>query len=194
MDTYSARTFRIVVCAFGLLVINANKSHAESLIRIRTESKYLQAVLSEAGSRSATFRALALKIDASNVITYVMCEHFSSRLLAGRTALGHTNDQARYVRVQVDCMLPRITLIAILGHELQHVAEIAAARDVVDSRSFARLFQTIGYLTCHSWSSPEKYETDGALEAGERVREEYLHRWPLGARVVANVGSGVPLQ
>jgi hypothetical protein len=194
MDTYTARTLRFVVCTFVLLVVNAKHSHAESLIRIRTESTYLQAVLAEAGSRSPTFRALALKIDASNVITYVTCEHFASRLLAGRTLLGYTTDKARYVRVQVDCMLPRLTLTAILGHELQHVAEIAAAPDVVDSKSFSRLYQTIGYLSCVGWSSPEKFETDGALEAGERVREEYLRRWPVDARVVADAGSGVPLQ
>jgi len=194
MHTYTARMLRIVVCTFGLLVVNANQSHAESLIRIRTESPYLQSVLSEAGSRSPTLRGLARKIDASNVIAYVTCGSFSSRLLAGRTFLGQTSDKARYVRVQVDCMLPRMNLIAILGHELQHVAEIAAAADVVDSQSFARLFRTIGYLTCAGQSSPEKFETDGALEAGERVREDYLRGWPVGARVVANTGSGVPLQ
>jgi hypothetical protein len=194
MDTYTARTLRIVVCTFVLLVVNANQSHAETLQRIRTESKFLESVLSDAGSRSPTLRALALRIDGSNVIAYVTCEHFSSRLLAGRTALGHANGEARYVRVQVDCMLPRLTLVAIIGHELQHVAEIAAAPDVVDAKSFARLFQTIGYLTCQGWSAPEKLETDGALEAGERVREEYLRRWPVGARIVANAGGRVPLQ
>ena len=177
MHTCTARTIRIVVCTILVLLAAALRSQAKGLQRIRTTSRYLQSIVQ--------------RIAASNVIVYVTCERFASSTLSGRTMWAEANREARYLRVQVDCMLPSPQFVAILGHELQHVAEVADTQDVVDSRSFAKLFQAIGYLTCHA---AEQFETDGAVNAGERVRQEVLYRWPVGARVVANARTGVPAQ
>ena len=191
MHTCTARTIRIVVCTILVLLAAALRSHAEGLQRIRTTSRYLQTALSNATEKSPTLQSIVQRIAASNVIVYVTCERFASSTLSGRTMWAEANREARYLRVQVDCMLPSPQFVAILGHELQHVAEVADTLDVVDSRSFAKLFQAIGYMTCHA---AEQFETDGAVNAGERVRQEVLYRWPVGARVVANARTGVPAQ
>jgi len=165
---------------------------AQSVPRIRVQSGRLRSELTHVIDRSPTLRAIVGQIEQSDVIVHVTCEHFVSVTLEGRTVWGSAGPDVRYVRVQIDCMLPDQRLVAILGHELQHVAEIAAAADVVDSGSFTRLFKTIGYSCGARW--PERYETEQALEVGERVRQEYLNGWALAPSVVTNTRSGVPLE
>src|SRR5437870_476100 len=169
MATHATRL--LAASMFGFVLLSAARSHADDMKRIRTDSTYLQTVVADAADRSPTLRAIVQQINASNVIVHVTCEHLNSSMLQGRTMWVSSVAGVRYLRVQVECMLTRPELVAILGHELQHVAEIAAAADVVDRRSFARLFNTIGFSTCHF---PEPYETPGALRAGDRVRQEFV--------------------
>jgi len=197
MATYTVRALCITACTSLVLFALPNQARAESMPqsvpRIRVQSRHLHTQLTQVIDRSPTLRAIVGRIEQSNVIAYVTCEHFATIGLEGRTAWGSAGPDARYVRVQIDCILPNQRLVAILGHELQHVAEIAAAPDVVDSRSFARLFLSIGY-SCGRAASVERYETEEALAAGERVRREYLYGLPVGAHVVANARGGVQLE
>jgi hypothetical protein len=195
MATHTARALCIAVCTFVVLFAFPIQSHGESMPqsvpRIRVQSRRLRTKLAHVIDRSPTLRGIVGEIEQSNVIAYVMCEHFASVTLEGRTAWEAAGPDARYVRVSIDCMLQDQRLVAVLGHELQHVAEIAAAPDVVDSRTFAKLFRSIGF-SCGG-SSSERFETEKARDTGERVRQEYLNGGPVGSSVVANTRSGVPL-
>jgi len=193
MHTSTARIARILFCTFVILLAVAARSHAESIQRIRTTSSLVHAVLAGASEKSPTLRAIVERIAQSNVIVYVTCEQFKTAMISGRTMWADASGEARYLRVQVDCMLPRATLVMLLGHELQHVAEVADRPDVIDSATFVKLFDTIGFPACGS-SSREQFETDDATAAGRRVREEFLHRWPVGARLVTDSGRRVPLE
>jgi hypothetical protein len=169
MATHTARL--LAASMFGFVLMSAAQSRADDMKRIRTDSAYLQVLVADAGDRSPTLRAIIQQIEASDVIVHVTCEHLNSATLQGRTMWASASPGVRYLRVQVECMISRLELVAILGHELQHVAEIAAASDVVDRRSFARLYSTIGFSTCRI---AEQYETNGAIRAGERVRQEFV--------------------
>jgi hypothetical protein len=135
----------------------------------------MAAVLAEGKQYSPTLSVLVDRIDASNVIVHVECARFNNLTLQGRTLLVVAAHETRYVRVQVDCLLMRRELIAIIGHELEHAAEIAAAPEVVDEPSFGRLLHKIGFSMC--CSTQEQYETRAALDAGDRVSNEMVvHR------------------
>ena len=193
MHTATARTIRVVLCTFVVLVAVAVPSQAESIQRVRTTSSLIDAVLARASENSPTLRSIVQRIAGSNVIVYVTCEHFKTTMLSGRTIWAEANGGTRYLRVQIDCMLASASLVAILGHELQHVAEVADRPDVIDSPTFVKLFEAIGYSTCIS-RAPEQFETDNAMAAGERVRAEYLHRWQVGSRLVTDAGRRVPVE
>jgi hypothetical protein len=142
---------------------------------VRPGSAHMRAVLDEAIRYSPTISDLVERIDASNVIVHVECARLHGLTLQGRTLFVVAKRDVRYVRVQVDCLLMTRELTAIIGHELQHVAEIAAAPDVVDEPSFGRLLQRIGFSVC--CSTAEQYETNAALDSGARVGNEILvHR------------------
>ena len=166
---------RIAAVLVAALTVITSDAHAQEIVRVRVESPYLQSVLARASDKSLTLRRLTDRIEASNVIVYITCEHFRSLMLRGQTTLMSASGEVRYIGVQVDCMLPAVDLAAIVGHELRHVNEIPAATAVRDDRSFRRLFESIGFATCRSWAS-EHFETTDAVEAGERVRQEYLGR------------------
>src|SRR5262245_32350696 len=108
--------------------------HANHAARVRP-NPFLQSVLADASGRSPLLAAIVGAIDASDIIVHLTCEHFTVSSLEGRTMWVSGNRDARYLRVQIDCLLPHTRLVAILAHELQHVAEVASAREVVDERS-----------------------------------------------------------
>jgi predicted DNA-binding transcriptional regulator YafY len=56
----------------------------------------------------------------------------------------------------------------VLGHELQHAMEIAAAPDVRDTVTLRALYLRIGYERTNGGY----YETDAALEVGRQVSAE----------------------
>jgi len=193
MATHTVRALFIAVFMSVLVLVCPTRSRAEmpqGVPRIRVESRHARELLAAAIGRSPTLQNLVQQIERSNVIVYVTCKHFDSVTLQGRTMWGAASADARYVRVQVDCMLVNQQLVTILGHEFQHVVEIATAPDVVDEDGFARLFRTIGYASC----GREQFETGKALETGARVREEYLDGWAIRSRVVADARSRVPLE
>jgi hypothetical protein len=157
-----------------LLTVASTRGRAERFERIRTESGFLTAVVEAGIERSVSFRSLVERIEQSDVIVHLTCDRFKSGTLAGRTLLASAGPEVRYLRVQINCQQSDPALVSVVGHELQHVVEIASARSVVDDKSFTRLFRTIGFSTC--WGAePDRFETAAALAASARVRAEYLH-------------------
>jgi hypothetical protein len=163
---------RLVGFLITAATLAAPSARADGLVRVRVESPYLRSLVARATDRSAKLRGLIGQIEGTNVIVHLVCERFSRSTLRGRTLLGMANQHVRYVRVQVDCMLQERELVAIVGHELQHVAEIAAAAEVVDGRSLSALYRAIGFPTC-GFGQSEQFETGNAIRVGERVREEF---------------------
>lgn len=178
----STNASRVVACICALCLV-PGRPHADERSRVRTESAYLHAVLAEATERSSTVSTLIDRIQTSNVIAHLECGHFTSLTLQGRTIFVLAKSDVRFVRVQINCGLARPDLMAIIGHELQHVAEIAGAPDVVDQPSFVRLLRAIGFA--RNGTPQEEYETEAALQAKERVSREIS----TGQRVSTRVAS-----
>jgi uncharacterized protein YkvS len=180
MLTHSQGKCARAAIALLLLTVFLIRGRAEGLERIRTESNQLATVFDRTVERSPTFRLVVERIQQSDVIVHLTCNNFRSLLLAGRTALVSGGPDVRYVRVEILCSQSESALVTIVAHELQHVLEIASTPDVVDDRSFVRLFRAIGYATCLS-TGPEQFETSAAIATGDRVRGEFLH--PAGLTV-----------
>ena len=70
-------------------------------------------------------------------------------------------------------------LVAVLGHELQHVAEVASAPEVRSLEAFARHYDRTGLRMPAPAGGGRRYETIAALVVESRIREE------LAGRIVA---------
>jgi mono/diheme cytochrome c family protein len=136
---------------------------------IRSDDSSAQALVIEAASKSYTVSRLLDLIERSSAIVYVslspppwILQTSQTKLIAGRT------NGCRYLSVWIDDHLWPTDRIQMLGHELQHVAEIADAPEVVSEADLMRLYQRIGYT---SWRD-RAFETYGARVVQMLVGEE----------------------
>lgn len=128
------------------------------------------ATLQRGLGKSALIRTLLADLSQSDVIVHVeMSQHLPAgiggmtRFVAGRG--GH-----RYLRVTLSSALPPDARVAMLGHELQHVREVAqsTAAGVIE---LEQLWQQQGYRI-----NGRYFETDSALRVERAVRRELRSR------------------
>lgn len=145
---------------------------------VRWANESGRALLVEGVRRSAVVRNLVDDLEHSDVIVYVSgvmsaapgaaggCAEGVAAHLAFATAAGGL----RYLHITLDTWRAGgWDAIPLLGHELQHALEVAAAPEVKDVWSFERLYFRIG------WPSGQRaYETDLARATGRRIQEELL--------------------
>jgi hypothetical protein len=121
-----------------------------------------------AGSR--TFRDLVARIESSDIIVYVERGQRLRTGVVGMTRLAGQAGRYRYVRVSIDRRVAGDEAVAIVGHELYHVTELAGAPYVVDGVGVRELYMTLGHRTCSG--DPPCFDTAGARRAGDDVLRE----------------------
>jgi hypothetical protein len=150
---------------------------------VRGESENLRLLLLSGVERSPTFKAIVDRLEVSDLIVEVQCGQFKSVLRAGRTVLLSSRQSVRYVLVEIACPLAEPAALEILGHELRHALEIASAPWVVDEPSLQKLYTQIGFSSCKRAGGISEFETEDAIEAGERVHHELFHQTASTRRV-----------
>lgn len=140
--------------------------------RIRPQDPGLTALLREGMMRSATFRDLVNRIEASNLIVYVSLSPMMRAGLAGKLTWITRAGGFRYVRATISTEQNRNQMIATLAHELQHAVEVLQDATVSDQNGLQQLYKRIGRPS-HSGLS-DAWETIAAQETGLRVRRELV--------------------
>jgi len=174
--TLSSRTDPIHTRCAAILVLTvllptaATAQSPGARSRVRSEDPQIAELIADAPVWSATFRDLVTAIDATNGIVYVE----SGRCGRGaRACLVLSVDVAgpnRILRVMVTTRRGREALIGSIGHELHHALEIL--RDPAITTSAAMFFHFFG----RSSFSPNRFETEGAIQAGHRIEDEVRDR------------------
>ena len=155
--------------------------------RLRPLSPVAARLIDEARARSATVLDLERQLLSSDIVVYV---DSNWRPDSGSDAdlrwMAETGG-LRYVMVRVATKLPLHRRIELVGHELRHALEIAAApwvRGIPDVRT---LFQQIGRRTS-SEGAHETFETAAALAAELHVRRDLRTR-AAPTNATASVGA-----
>jgi hypothetical protein len=118
-----------------------------------------------AATRSATFRTLVVRVDASDGIVYVepgTCRT-GPRACLLRVTPGGAN---RFFRVHVQTNRPEWDLIGAIAHELWHVIEVLGDRSVRNSAAMHLFYERQGLRTSSG------FETKAAIRTGDQVRRE----------------------
>jgi hypothetical protein len=123
-----------------------------------------------ANAESATFRRLVARLEASDVIIFVGVSRDLPSALAGSTTFTGRAGSSRFLTVRLNRSCGTTTLLGVLGHELQHVVEVADAADVSSSEDLRALYRRIGVRT-----GPNQYDSLAARQAGAAVRAEVGH-------------------
>jgi hypothetical protein len=128
-------------------------------------------LIAEGARRSATFQALLIALDASDVTVYVRSRVLPSQLEGRIGFIGSVG--ARYLAVELACPRTSEEQIPILAHELHHAVEIAQTPSVTDARTLGIYYQHIGIETGGGHGG-RTFETIEARQVADRVRREML--------------------
>jgi hypothetical protein len=182
----------LLLLTSGMAVSAAPKAGAasdRSLPRVRPNDGRSATLLLRGIERSETIRRLVDKLETMDVIVYVEMQPALNRQLGGRLVWLTAAGSFRYVRVSLNPDLSLEALIATLGHELQHAAEVASAPSIVDEASLETFYRKAG-INVRSHDSG--WDTQAARDTGDRVRKE-LANAPV-VRVAASAPAFDPLQ
>ena len=152
--------------------------------RLRPESAEAARLIQEGLQRSPTFRRLVSRLQDSDVIVYVRLRPDMSDSLGGSLRFLTRSASDRFLLVSLNRRNSPAMLVALLGHELQHVAEVADAPDVTGQDGLRQLYRRIGVRV-----RPDAFDSLAAQQAGQAVRLE-LRDQPDDMRLARHVAWG----
>jgi hypothetical protein len=141
---------------------------------LRYLDREARALVAGAAAQSPTVRRLVDGIEHSDVFVYFRMDATLAEGTANTRIMGAAAG-ARYVMVLVNPAGSRADIEGLLGHELQHVAEIAAAPAVRSASDLKALYERIGWPVSRGAA---RFETVAAIQTGRQVRAEILHLHP----------------
>src|SRR5689334_20087392 len=149
---------------------------ASDASQLRPASAFEAAVIREGACVSPTLRALADRLDASDLTVHVSVKPFADRRLAGGLRFLAATPTDRVLLIEIAFGLDRYARIAMLGHELQHAVEVAETPQIRDNEGFRRFYASHGMPGAAEFA----YETDAARQVEVAIRTELartsLHR------------------
>lgn len=136
--------------------------------RVRCLDREARSLIEAAIAVSPTIARLLTDLQATDLIVGIGTHVFQTKGLKGEARIIAATPVVRHVRITIGIPGAKSDLISVLGHELQHAMEIAAAPDVRDTVTLRALYLRIGYERTNGGY----YETDAALEVGRQVSAE----------------------
>jgi hypothetical protein len=177
-----------LACALASSSASAETSrtftHDNPNLRVRPTSALGRKVIDAGIARSATFRGLVQRLEQSDVIVYVQLQPNMPSEIGGVLQFMGCAGKDRYLRVTLGSLHHFNVIVALLGHELQHAAEVADAPDVIAGHQFTALYQRIGIP-----SGPGRFDSSAARAVGRTVQGELRGR-PVDSRVARHAPDG----
>jgi len=136
---------------------------------LRSADRKVLEQIKEGCRRSPTFKRLVDLIEQSDLIVYVEATRQVPRHMQAYLQLAGAAPGVRFVRVVLRIPATKDTLIAQMGHELQHATEIAWAPEVRDQAGMHALYRRIGDEGALGW------DTAAARYVGSTVLDELRH-------------------
>ena len=159
----------LAVCAIALAEsVSAVTPRPDSVVpRLRPLDGWAKALLARGVEQSPTFRALVDRLAEADVIVYV---EMGPKVASAPGALRFVGVSAsfRFVHIALHQSLTHAELVGVLGHELHHAVEVAGAPHIRDEESLRRFYRAHG----EPGRGLGAYDSEGAREAGHRVRQE----------------------
>ena len=149
---------------------------ASAVGRVRGMNKTATQFIDQAVRLSPTIAAQIRALEDSDLIVYVGLQ-ILGHSTDGKTILTGVTNRARFLRITVNAKGHMVDRVVVLGHELQHALEIAAAPEARDIASLRELYRRIGVDP----SAHSRFETEEARQVAFAIRNEYGRR-TAGAR------------
>jgi hypothetical protein len=135
---------------------------------VRAMDPVLRAWITEGATESRTLRDLLARLAASDVIVHVVVVDRLHGGVNGQLSFVTATRSARYLRAEITRRGNRTDTIALVAHELQHAAEVAAAPRVRDATSMATFYLAMPENVRES----SRYDSTEARVTENTVRRE----------------------
>ena len=122
-------------------------------------------------TRSPTFRHLIDRLEHSNVIVYIDLRPDMPSNRGGSLRFLARSTTTHFLKIHLNRRYTGSTLIALLGHELQHAVEVADAGGIDSVEDLRNLYRRLGERI-----GADQFDTAAARQAGYLVRQELSHR------------------
>ena len=172
MSRFSHASVLLLLVSSSALASVESGTSGSAFTRVRSTQRPMIELLHAGAARSPTFRRLVEKLERSDLIVYV---EPSRKVDGGYLRFATVAGQSRWVQVLVNPDRPINQILAMIGHELQHAAEISEASNVVDEATMAGFYRRIGTTSCSS-AARACYETRNAQVAGGNIFRELSGR------------------
>ncbi len=170
---------RCLVAAVSSVVLVAWTTAAfagpAAMPHVRTANGHVRQLLRDACRRSATFRSIFGKVEQSDLIVYVETTSLPPPHVDAWLQYEGTSPVNRILRVFVRIPASDETIIALLGHELEHATEVAAAPEVRDQRTLEALYRRTGDWSGEGWDSAAARSVTRIVRDELRVRPAVEH-------------------
>lgn len=166
------RVFALSLATVAALIAGVQPCRAEepNSSWLRVSDPLLAHAIARGSRESATFKALLDRLERSDIIVYMMRTPAAGLQPHGRTQFVVHAGSHRFVRVTIRTDQVTRNIVALVGHELRHVAEVADEPGVVDADSYLDLYRRIGYSSCERLCPC--FDTQAAVDAGYAVLSE----------------------
>ena len=160
------------VMAAVLLCGAAKTMDAESGVipRVRSTNPVISAAIAEGAARSATFQSLVRAIERTDGIVYVERGHCGHGVASCLSLSVVPAGDFRLLRILIDNMRGVSSLIATIGHELQHAIELLTEPAV---RTMSAAYN---YYLREAPTSRDVFETTAAIQVGVAVEAELARK------------------
>ncbi|HEX6211531.1 MAG TPA: hypothetical protein VF136_12185 [Methylomirabilota bacterium] len=139
--------------------------------RVRPLQKIGGELLADGVSRSPTLRRIVQRLQRSDVIVYFELRPDMPSSMGGSLRVMAATATDRFLHVRVNRSNNRLTLIALLAHELQHALEIAETPSVRSPEALGAYYRRTGMRIAEG-----RFDTAAAQETGRTVRAELSRR------------------
>jgi hypothetical protein len=149
-------------------VAAGSQCHGGGSPAVRSRSPIASAALEYGLKYSPSLQALVDSLKHTDIVAYIDTNLGPLSDIWGHTSFISKAAHCRFVRVEITTHLNLGQAAALLGHELQHVYEIATHPEVVDDASLSAMYQQIGRRSRYE----NAYDSAEAIEMGTRVAAE----------------------
>lgn len=166
------RCRRLACASFVLLLAACGAAAADPPPRLRPIDRDMARLLDRGLDASPSLRAIADRLNASDVVVYLECARLPEGL-DGQLTFVSAGGGLRYVIVRVAWDRSRGRRTAMLAHELQHAVEVADHPEIVDQRTLALSYARFGFeRRLLAGPRTAAYDTHAAIDTGARVLAE----------------------
>ena len=145
----------------------ASGSTEPAVSRVRPLDAEARKIIGRAVAASPMVARMIAELQATDLIVGVQtCP--MPKLVNGDARVVAAAGGVRHVRVRLAVPRASSDLVIVLGHELRHALEIAAAPEITDGESLVRVYRRMGASSLRDGL----FETEAALEAGRIVAGE----------------------